>query len=140
MDKRSIIFVILLTISLFTVNYFFKPEPPKTPIAVENSARASLAPIAANTALAAKTSPPEEAVLENLPGGEEFYVLENEYQQIVFSNIGGAIAEINLRFDHPFIETDHFIIYFLQQWNFSVNANIFPPRINIIITRRFMQL
>ena len=29
---------------------------------------------------------------------EQFYVLENEYQQIVFSNIGGSIAEINLPF------------------------------------------
>lgn len=28
--------------------------------------------------------------------GEEFYVLENEYQQLVFSTRGGALAEINL--------------------------------------------
>lgn len=30
---------------------------------------------------------------------EQFYVLENGYQQIVFSNIGGSIAEINLPFE-----------------------------------------
>jgi YidC/Oxa1 family membrane protein insertase len=29
---------------------------------------------------------------------EDFFVLENEFQQIVFSNVGGAIAEINLPF------------------------------------------
>ncbi len=29
---------------------------------------------------------------------EIFYVLENDYQQVVFSNLGGAIAEINLPF------------------------------------------
>ena len=29
---------------------------------------------------------------------ESFYLLENEYQQIVFSNVGGSIAEINLTF------------------------------------------
>lgn len=29
---------------------------------------------------------------------EEFYVLENEYVQLVFSNYGGALAEINLPF------------------------------------------
>lgn len=29
---------------------------------------------------------------------EQFYVLEDEYQQLVFSNYGGAIAEINLPF------------------------------------------
>ena len=28
---------------------------------------------------------------------EQFYVLENDFQQIVFSNLGGSIAEINLR-------------------------------------------
>ncbi|PCI92514.1 membrane protein insertase YidC, partial [Candidatus Aerophobetes bacterium] len=29
---------------------------------------------------------------------EQFYVIENEYQQVVFSNFGGAIAELNLPF------------------------------------------
>ena len=33
------------------------------------------------------------------PAAQKFYVLENNYQQIVFSNIGGAIAEINLPFE-----------------------------------------
>ena len=28
--------------------------------------------------------------------GEEFYVLENAYQQLVFSNIGGSLSDINL--------------------------------------------
>ncbi|MBA2728748.1 MAG: membrane protein insertase YidC, partial [Parachlamydiaceae bacterium] len=31
-------------------------------------------------------------------GGQKFYVLENEYQQLVFSNVGGALVEINLPF------------------------------------------
>jgi YidC/Oxa1 family membrane protein insertase len=35
--------------------------------------------------------------------GEEFYVLENGYQQLVFSNIGGALSEINL----PFKDSAH---------------------------------
>ena len=34
-----------------------------------------------------------------LDRAEKFYVLENAYQQIVFSNIGGSIAEINLPFE-----------------------------------------
>lgn len=29
---------------------------------------------------------------------EQFYVIENDYQQVVFSNFGGAIAELNLPF------------------------------------------
>lgn len=32
---------------------------------------------------------------------EKYYVLENAYQQLVFSNIGGALAEINLPFLSP---------------------------------------
>lgn len=36
-------------------------------------------------------------------GNEQFYVLENDQQQLVFSNYGGAIAEINL----PLNDKDH---------------------------------
>ncbi len=32
---------------------------------------------------------------------EKYYVLENDYQQLVFSTIGGALAEINLPFKSP---------------------------------------
>ncbi len=43
-----------------------------------------------------------EAAPQNLAQAEasqEFYVLENGYQQVVFSTVGGAIAEINLPFE-----------------------------------------
>ena len=33
--------------------------------------------------------------------GEQFYILENEYQQLVFSTRGGALAEINLPIHSP---------------------------------------
>ncbi len=36
-------------------------------------------------------------------GDEKFYILENDNQQLVFSNFGGALAEINL----PFKDADH---------------------------------
>lgn len=42
---------------------------------------------------ASQVNVPEEEESE-----EKFYVLENAYQQLVFSNIGGALAEINLPF------------------------------------------
>lgn len=35
----------------------------------------------------------------NQPQTEKFYVLETPYQQLVFSNFGGALVEINLPFD-----------------------------------------
>jgi len=46
------------------------------------------------------------------PNGEQFYVLENDLQQIVFSNLGGAIAQINLSFkdeEHQKALSSHWI-------------------------------
>lgn len=44
------------------------------------------------------TQQPTLTPITNQESKEEFYVLENEYQQLVFSNYGGALAEINLPF------------------------------------------
>jgi YidC/Oxa1 family membrane protein insertase len=91
MDKRSILFVVFLTASLFFVNQWFNHKdqerkavtPSSKPI--ENTAIPELSQSASTPILPKESS-------------QQFYVLENEYQQIVFSNIGGAIAEINLPF------------------------------------------
>lgn len=40
----------------------------------------------------------ENKTAEIQPTEQEYYVLENDYVQLVFSNIGGALAEINLPF------------------------------------------
>lgn len=40
----------------------------------------------------------QNAQVSNQKVEEKFYVLENDYQQLVFSNHGGALAEINLPF------------------------------------------
>jgi YidC/Oxa1 family membrane protein insertase len=52
----------------------------------------------------------QQSSLEPQKGSEEFYTIETPYQQIVFSSIGGSIAEINLPFEPPSvvkeIETD----------------------------------
>jgi len=85
MDKRSIIFIIALSAGLFFVNRWFdsknpKPIPPKIASTVLVNPEADLsAPI---------NLPPDSP--------EDLYVLENEYEQVVFSNIGGSISEINL--------------------------------------------
>lgn len=42
---------------------------------------------------------PTTAPKVTAPTAQKFYVLENNFQQIVFSNVGGAIAEINLPFE-----------------------------------------
>lgn len=42
----------------------------------------------------------KQALTSTQQSEEKFYVLENDYQQIVFSNYGGAIVEINLPFQN----------------------------------------
>jgi len=83
MDKRTILFVILLTVTFYFVNQWLFPSasPPPATQAVQTieqprNERKEIAPTSSSN--------------------EEFYVLENEYQQIVFSSKGGSIAEINL--------------------------------------------
>lgn len=83
MDKRSFWFVFALAIAFFSINsYFFPAQVPKTPEIVQETIQNNIV---------AEVS---EQVVE--PVTEKFYLLENEYQQVVFSNKGGAITEINL--------------------------------------------
>ena len=88
MDRRSFILLILFTTSIFFIHrYFDKDTQVKKPSEQISQAASPTEQIPTAT----------KAVLEE----EKFYVIENDYQQIVFSNIGGAIAEINLPFKTP---------------------------------------
>ena len=88
MDKRSLIFVLGLTVALFFVHQYFtskEPAPqPKTVVVQEEKVPEK--PYMPRTE---ETAQDQE---------EHYYVLENDYQQLVFSNVGGAITEINLPF------------------------------------------
>ena len=80
MDKKSILFIVVLTAAFFIVNNFLFPPaeiPPKPLI---------------------ETPKLEQKKSESPRDRETLYVIENETQQIVISNVGGAIAEINLPF------------------------------------------
>jgi len=95
MDRRSIVFVVTLTLTLFLVrlgfDYMNQGEKVASP---------------APQAVVTKDEPaapfvPTEAS-ERKP--QEYYVLENNYLQLVFSSVGGALTEINLPFKskaHP---------------------------------------
>ncbi len=88
MDRRSILFVLALTAALFFINQWFKGEPsPPTPAPIEQVIPLPPAPL--------QTQSPSRYEKE------QFFVLENGYQQLVFSNIGGALAEINLTLASP---------------------------------------
>ena len=80
MDRRTIIFVILMTVTFYAVNHFLFPSKP-SPSAPAPVVQETQAPIAA----AAKPA-----------SNEARYVIQNKYQQIVVSNLNGALAEINL--------------------------------------------
>lgn len=77
MDKRIIIYMIFLGLSFYIIQTYFAPKSPyQLPPAQE-----------INLEKESKPAPTSE---------ENFYVLENDYQQIVFSDMGGSVAEINL--------------------------------------------
>lgn len=78
MDRRTIIFVVLMTATFYLVNHFVFPPKP----APEGVATTTL-PVASAPA----TVPQKD---------EHFYVIENDYQQLVVSSLNGALAEINL--------------------------------------------
>ncbi|MBF8262608.1 MAG: yidC [Parachlamydiales bacterium] len=90
MDKRSLLFIACVSLAFFGIQAWFewgnkdsKPAPQQTSQQV-----ATEAPVVQQTQrLAAKNT---------AKGEEQLYVLENEYQQLVFSSRGGSLAEINL--------------------------------------------
>lgn len=94
MDKRTIFFVISLTLALFFVRLGFdymnqdKKPAQTTKQAVEKKEE----PVASTASQTFTPSASSESVKR------EYYVLENEYVQLVFSNVGGSLVEINLPF------------------------------------------
>lgn len=68
------------------------------PVAVYASDTKSLVMIEHLFNLGSLISAPEVKKTAKKAGSEKFYVLENEYQQLVFSNYGAALSEINLPF------------------------------------------
>lgn len=81
MDRRSIIFVILMTVTFFAINHFLFPPKHYPPT---------------QTAVVSTETTPEASPSRVSRNDETFYVIENGYQQLVISSINGALAEINL--------------------------------------------
>lgn len=89
MDKRSLLFVIALTVGLFFINHWFHSKDLERKAAV--AAQVPKVIEETSPALAQPATPVSEQ-------SGNLYVLENNFQQVVFSSVGGAIAEINLPF------------------------------------------
>lgn len=92
MDKRTVFFILALSFTLFGVNLYFEQqnlEKRKEWLAQQQKqGKEQKQP----EVMREPASPSKEKPQE------KFFVLENEYQQLVFSNYGGALAEINLPF------------------------------------------
>lgn len=88
MDRRSILFICALTASLVAINWWYgkdTTQPQITPQTIVVEEKISDAPRQSFTPISTSSSQ------------EEFYLLENEYQQLVISTLGGSLAEINLK-------------------------------------------
>lgn len=99
MDKRTIVFVLLVGVTFFGLNFFFSYQNDE-----KNRAYLQQQELKKSQAAAAKPAPEPESdqtsfTVQEVEENEKFYVLENAYQQLVFSNLGGALAEINLPFE-----------------------------------------
>jgi YidC/Oxa1 family membrane protein insertase len=92
MEKRSFLYVCALTASFYLVNnYVFDKTPTNIQTEQTTTAKAS-----SSTASDSDTKPFLVSYSSNDSG--EYYVLENDYQQVVISTTTGSIAEINLPF------------------------------------------
>jgi YidC/Oxa1 family membrane protein insertase len=102
MDKRSLLFVVALTVSLFFVNNWFHSKDQERKAASSSPTEMTVPATETKTLEKTATAPQPVSAPQDTTGA--FYVLENEYQQVVFSPIGGSVAEINLPFQsesHP---------------------------------------
>ena len=91
MDRRLIIFVISLTLSMYGVQLFFESNYKK---------EQKVAPATPHIETPKPQALPSPFIVQK-PKEEKFYVLENEYLQLVITNTGAAVSEINLPFQSP---------------------------------------
>jgi YidC/Oxa1 family membrane protein insertase len=85
MDKRTLLFIFCSTLAFYGVNAFYEKYDKKKP-----------APVTKQEVVLPKRVEKPQALPVQENTQETFYVLENDYQQLVFTNKGGSIAEINL--------------------------------------------
>jgi len=77
----------------------YKLEGAYFPVGLYNSEKKSYEPMTGLKSFENLTTYRLDMHPSGTPNQEKFYVLQNEYMQVVFSNWGGAIAEVNLPFE-----------------------------------------
>ncbi len=92
MDKRTLVYLFLLAISFYIIQLFFPSKASIQPNSQNVQSQTSQS-VAANKD---QNNEAPTVYLNSDDKEENYYVLENEYEQLVFSDIGGALVEINL--------------------------------------------
>lgn len=101
MDKRSLVFLLSITASFFLIKLWYGQQEAETRREWQKSQTESVIPLQP-TAIESASSLQADDTSHALPSSQaQYYVLENDYQQLVFSSIGGSIVEINLPFESP---------------------------------------
>jgi YidC/Oxa1 family membrane protein insertase len=90
MDRRSLLFLLSVTAAFFLVRIWYTPKD-QTPRTAWKKTEQEIK----STVMEAPAEPVTAGIA---PAQPTYYVLENGYQQLVFSSVGGSIVEINLPF------------------------------------------
>lgn len=111
MDKRTLFFALVTFLALFglnTYNDMLHEEKVRKWAMEQKLKKEQQQLLETQEKEEVPEIPVEEKSLKDIPPTtkstadqkttQEFYVLENNYQQLVFSNVGGALIEINLPF------------------------------------------
>lgn len=130
MDRRSVVFIILITLSFLGIRYYYDQKQEQALIEwKKNNPQDILEPFShpkepPSIQEPLKISPSHEAE----PASNALYVLESPYQQIVISQKGGSIVEINLPFaKEPNQSGEVHAIYIDKELELQKNASAYFP-------------
>ena len=93
MEKRSLLFIVCVAAAVLLVNFLFGPSLTHQESTASSPQKIAPLPIAEKTPMGGSSFEQKEIA------NTQFFVLENGFQQLVFSNQGGALSEINLKLE-----------------------------------------
>jgi YidC/Oxa1 family membrane protein insertase len=98
MDKRTLIFIVSLSLALFGVKYAFQTYEAHKRAEWLKTHPQKASPASKDAQKTTPSSAPQAFTPSTAKSEDEYYVLENNFQQLVFSSRGAALVEINLPF------------------------------------------
>jgi len=101
MDKRSTLFVICVTVAFYAVHMWFDTSRYQEKAPEEHRIEEKQTTKISNIEIRSSEIAFNDRATTPSQRNEEFYVLENEYQQLVFSTRGASLSEINLPLKSP---------------------------------------